>query len=174
MTFRRVPIQEFEPDQPFSVVSSVTVIAHNPFEEQPALIRKLRDLTEPGGHAIILENAADQAAHVFSNSPAGWERLFADAGFELVTSRAYDYSPAIRLVAGMRRMASRALPGRRNGGRQYVDPTADRDLPGGIVRRLDTLVQLGAVKVDHRIEPQLLRRQVNVPSVHRGFLFRAV
>src|SRR5919199_192370 len=61
--YLRTSIQEFAPEEPFDLVSSVTVLQHIPFSEQEAAIHKLRELTKDGGHALVLENTREQAVH---------------------------------------------------------------------------------------------------------------
>src|SRR5688572_26487965 len=56
-------IQDFH-DEPFDLVNSVTVIQHNPHAEQQTIVRRLRALLRPGGHALIMENTVDRLPHV--------------------------------------------------------------------------------------------------------------
>ena len=52
----------------FDLLTSVTVIQHNPPDEQEKLIRHIRRLLVDGGHVLALENVRDQDVHVFSSS----------------------------------------------------------------------------------------------------------
>ena len=99
---RRYPDVEFEQAadpglqfaQPFDLVSTVTVIQHIPFDEQRAVVERLRALIENGGRFIALENVSHQELHVFARRPDDWTALFGEAGFELLECRPYDYSPS--------------------------------------------------------------------------------
>jgi SAM-dependent methyltransferase len=178
MTFHEGAIQEFEPDHKFDLVSSVTVIAHNPFDQQPTVVRKLRELLNSGGHAIILENVSDQTTHVFANPPERWQELFENAGFTLRRRLGYDYSPSIRAVAAARKRASRLLsrPDARDEPLRPDDPQLlnghEQRLPPAI-KTVDLLSQRCAVLLDDRIEGELVRRQPSLTSLHAGFLFEA-
>jgi hypothetical protein len=153
-------------------VTSVTVLQHIPHEEQPQVVRKLRTLLRDGGHALLLENVADDAPHVFSRSVDGWRRLFESSRFSIVAERPYDYSPSLRLLGAL----TRRLRGARSEAatpETYLVPAAD----GPPRRRLASAVlraaQRGAVAVDRVIEPRLVARAAPLPSVHHGYLLRA-
>ncbi len=172
VTFERAAAQDFRTDIRFALLVSVTVIQHVPFDEQDAVIARMRELCAPGAYAIVLENVRDQDPHVFANSIRGWRTKFEQRGFSLVTMQRYDYSPFLRLVAALRRGANRAL-GRRapaespeslvgaGGGRDAMSVASDA------AKRV-------AVSLDSLIEPLLIAQNVPLPSVHCGLLFRAV
>jgi SAM-dependent methyltransferase len=173
MTFECVPAQELRPVLAFDLVSSVTVIAHNPFDEQERIVEHLRSILANGGHAIVLENVRDHGRHVFSRSESGWVELFEAAGFELINHRRYDYSPCLRLV-------SRGLAlGRAVSGQVVADePSPASHMArshGGSASSLRQAVVLArriARTIDSRIEPELIRRNPRIASGHCGFVFR--
>jgi SAM-dependent methyltransferase len=173
MRFDCVPVQELVAEQPYDLITTVTVIQHLPADEQARAIGKIGALLQPGGHVIALENVADQGEHVFANSIDGWTRLFAGAGLSLVELRRYDYSPALR---ASNRLMRAALPRGRtqapaapqavpNGG-------AGRSALGAALRRVAWGARHAAVAIDDRLEPILIRLNAPLPTVHCGFLFR--
>jgi len=179
MTFIHTPIQEFEPPERFGMISSVTVIQHNPFDEQRAIARKFAELIQSGGHVLILENMKDQGAHVFANTAEGWRRLFEGAGFTLVARRYYDYSPFLRasfaLAAGARKILGGFGPAPQDSPQTLLAPAShggNGSGVGGALRRCRRAAMRVAVLADHLVEP--IATRVNLPgcSVHCGFLFR--
>jgi 2-polyprenyl-3-methyl-5-hydroxy-6-metoxy-1,4-benzoquinol methylase len=179
MDFHCCSLQEYEPDTPFHLVSSVTVLQHIPFGEQIPAVQKVRSTLIDGGHAIVLENIRDQAAHVFSRSIADWTDLFVGERLEVVTVRRYDYNPTLRAIGLGRRLGRRVLR-RSNGtgaaalnrgraGRIGYSPKSAHSTPRPVA-----LAQRVAVSVDSRLETPLVRRNVRLPTVHAGLLLRAV
>ncbi|MEW5847194.1 MAG: class I SAM-dependent methyltransferase [Myxococcota bacterium] len=180
--FQCVSLQDFRTEEPYDLVSTVTVIQHNPHDEQHAMIAQLRRLLRPGGHALILENIRDQGAHVFSNSVEEWERRFASHGFRRVLIQRYDYSPLTRIYATVRGRVA-AIPRRflggapQGGGGVEVYMTSHiprRNGSMGALRRGDLAIRHILVRMDDVIEPTLTRRNLPLPTVHCGFLFEAV
>jgi SAM-dependent methyltransferase len=181
MKFHSGPIQDFTPDGPFDLVTHVTVIQHLPFDEQPKALAKIASIVKPGGHVLSLENVADQGAHVFANSIDGWTRAFADVGFDRVALRRYDYSPATRLSTTLVNVTARAaravgLMKPADGAGAPRAPTADGLDEGGFLRRAVRSAGWAsrrlAVSVDEPIERFLVGKNLNLPTVHCGFLFR--
>jgi 2-polyprenyl-3-methyl-5-hydroxy-6-metoxy-1,4-benzoquinol methylase len=175
--FECVSVQEFEPEEPFDLISSVCVLQHNPFPEQDAMIRKLRAMIQPEGYVLALENVRDQAPHVFSNSLSGWQARFGNAGFESVAIQRYDYNFLNRLYGALRRRAASVL----KSSKSIAEITPEKYLtrtPGGrkttLLRHLDTGASRVAVAVDGVPEPLLIRSNLRLPTVHCGFLFKAV
>jgi|SRR5215217_112463 len=175
--FECVSVQEFEPEEPFDLISSVTVLQHNPFPEQDAMIRKLRAMIQPGGYVLALENVRVQAPHVFSNALSGWQASFANAGFECVGIQRYHYNFLNRLYEALRRRAASVL----KSSKSVAEITPEKYLtrtPGErkttILRHLDTGARRVAVAVDGVPEPLLIRSNLTLPTVHCGFLFKAV
>jgi hypothetical protein len=152
------------------------VLAHNPFAEQAVALRKLRSLLRDGGHVIALENISEQAAHVFSNPPDGWIGAFERAGFKLLAQRPYDYSPATRGLAVMRRLGRRALLNGAAGATPEGLMTSNGSSGGRLARwrEANFVAQDLAARIDERIEPELVKRAPNMTAVHCGFLFEAV
>ena len=178
--FHHVPVQEFTPERPFELVSTVTVLQHLPPDEQRRAIGNIARLLVPGGYALCLENISDQSLHVFANSRAEWERSFAAAGLSLIRSKRYDYSPFIRLSTGVMGAAS-ALARRLGVSATPPDlgvPRATEDEPGRepdirrFARSAAWMVRRVATSLDDRLEPLLIRWNVDVPTVHCGFLFQ--
>ena len=90
-------IQDFNTTDRYDLISSVTVVQHIPFQEQDAVLSKIRKLICDDGYALLLENICDQDLHVFSHSIDGWKKKFSDAGFSVVAIQRYDYSPFLRI-----------------------------------------------------------------------------
>jgi SAM-dependent methyltransferase len=173
LRFEVAALQEFEDPDGFDLISSVTVIQHNPFEHHVALAAKMRSLTRAGGHLILLENIRDRSSYTFPHPTEGWIDLFRGAGFELAAVRPYDFSPALRavlraraVVSGLRRALSpheQSKPHR---------PAAPRSPSGG--HRALMVALRAAVTVDRPLERLFARRHEGRSSIHCGFLFRAV
>ena len=175
--FECVSVQKFEPEEPYDLISSVTVLQHNPFAEQDTIIRKLRAVTTAGGYLLALENVRDQASHVFSNSVSGWQARFRNAGFESVAIQRYDYSFLNRLYGDLRRRVASALKPSKSiaeiAPEEYMARTPD-DRKTALLRQLDTGARRVAVAVDGVPEPLLIRSNLPLPTVHCAFLFKAV
>lgn len=179
IAFHCCSLQEYEPESPFDLVSSVTVLQHVPFGEQTDAIASMRSALVKGGHAIALENSHDQASHVFSRSIRDWIDLFGHQGFQVTTVRRYDYNPTLRAIGFARRLGRQAL-------RRSSEPTSlgsdgsgakeglDRAKPGRGTSQILARAQQIAVSVDSLIEGPLVKRNARLPTVHAGYLFRAV
>ena len=173
-------MQDFSSDSPFDLVSTVTVLQHNPPADQDSMIGNMRRLLRPRGHAIVLENVSDQDVHVFANSIDGWIERFGRAGFRCVEIRRYDFSPLLRVD---RFLALRARSLARMGG-LVRDAAAPRD-PGAPVRPAprglrrvfgaahDSILHV-CVAADALVENALVEANAPLPTVHCGFLFAAV
>ena len=85
-------LQNYDSLSKFDVISSVTVLQHNPFSEQLPIIEKMRSLLKKGGYVIMLENTLDQDPHVFANSVHGWIDKFEEVGFICLKTQKYDFS----------------------------------------------------------------------------------
>ena len=141
------------------------------------MIRKLRAMTQPGGYVLALENVRDQAPHVFSNSLSGWQAKFEKAGFESVATQRYDYIFLNRLYGALRRRAASVL----KSSKSTAEITPEKYLtrtPGyrktTLLRHLDAGASRVAVAVDGVPETLLIRSNLTLPTVHCGFLFKAV
>jgi len=150
-------IQDFR-DEPFDLVTSVTVIQHNPPPEQQAIVRRIRSLVRDGGHALIMENTVDVLPHVFARDEKGWRALFEENGFRTIDSIRYDY----RIAQRVGRTLATSVGAR--GGESAARP----GVPGSPRRLKRTLVG-----IDQRLEAALVRLAVK-GATHCGFLFRAV
>jgi SAM-dependent methyltransferase len=178
-TFECTSVQALAPDMSFELVTCVTVLQHLPFDEQPRAAKAIRDALLPGGHLVLLENLRDKAPHVFSNTAAGWTRLFHDCGFRVLAFRRYDYNPALRAVNWMRQRWHPGVEQRKSGRRP---PVEDHRLTEGsrlgrelrdLGKRSVPMAQRTALTVDARVEPLLIRYSPPLGSVHGGFLLEA-
>jgi SAM-dependent methyltransferase len=174
LRFEVAALQEFDDRVGFDLISSVTVIQHNPFEHHQALAAKVRSLTRGGGHLILLENVRDRSSYTFPHPPRGWIELFGGAGFELVAARPYDFSPMLRAVLrareavnGLRRPAATAAQEQS----EPLRPAAPRS-PSAARAALMAALRV-AVTVDRPVERFLARHPEGRSSIHCGFLFRA-
>jgi SAM-dependent methyltransferase len=169
------PIQDFEDETRFDLISSVTVIQHNPPDEQHRILEHLRSLARPGAHFIMLENIRDQHMHVWAHSIDEWTALAKNAGFQLQTVRRYDYNPLLSLRGPIRRQAAKILG--------WDKTTSPKDMADrgrrtqGDAHSLAKRAYYGATRVamqvDAVLEPQLIRRNWAIPSGHAAFLFFA-
>jgi len=167
--FQCTPLQDLDTARRFDIATSVTVIQHAPVEAQEAMVERLGALVKPGGHALLLENVADQTPHVFARSIDGWTSLFERFGFRLERLHRYDYSPMNRSIDWLAGRISSRRSTMRPGG-AGADPVqmgvARWGTPVRVARRL-------AVAVDYPVEAALLALDRPLPSTHCGFLFRA-
>ncbi len=168
-------IQDYHPKKPFDLISSVTVIQHIPFEEQNIVIQKLRDLIKDNGFAIVLENIHDQGPHVFSNTIKEWQKKFHDAGFSTIAVQRYDYSPFLRIDAWISQQLVR-MGGRSNSNSpgSFVTSSTLKSGPRYYLRNANQIIQRLAVGFDSLLEPVLVRVNIGLPTIHCGFLFKAV
>jgi len=170
--FELVALQDFEDAEGFDLISSVTVIQHNPFEHHAALAAKMRSLVRDGGHVMLLENVRDRSSYTFPHPPEGWIELFRAADFEVIATRPYDFSPMLRAV-----LRARAAIGelKRARGRQAAPepprPAAPR--PSSPAHAALMVALRAAVSVDKPIERLFARHPDGRTSIHCGFLFRA-
>jgi SAM-dependent methyltransferase len=173
-------MQDFSSDSPFDLITTVTVLQHNPPADQDGMIANMRRLLRPGGHALVLENVSDQDVHVFANSIEGWTERFARAGFRRAAVRRYDFSPLLR-VDRFVALGARSLA--RRGGLVHGDGAAPMD-PGAPVRPTqsglrrvfgaahDSVLRI-CVAADTLVEKALVEANAPLPTVHCGFLFCA-
>jgi SAM-dependent methyltransferase len=170
LRFEVASLQEFEDRDGFDLISSVTVIQHNPYEHHAPLAEKMRSLTRDGGHVIMLENVRDRSSYMFAHATGEWIELFSDAGFELVTVRPYDFSPLLRTV-----LRARAALNTLRGGRSAQDEPRRPAAPRSSSRRHDALMVAlrAAIAVDSPLERFFARHPDGRTSIHCGFLFRA-
>lgn len=174
LSFECIALQDLQPEQPFDLVCSVTVLGHVPHDEQPRALDRLRMITAPGGHVLLLENLRDQAAHVFANSLAEWTDMMREHSFRRLAVAPYGYDPALRALAGTRRLAG-SLAARRRGSSAPVDHDgASRQVARGdalAVRAYGGALSLAGM-ADRRLDPWLTRREAHIPPpVHAGMLF---
>jgi len=171
MRFVCVPVQDFEDDQRFDLVTSVTVLQHLPHAEQERAVTRLAAAVRPGGHVLLLENTGDhRSPNVFPNSAERWAQLFHARGIPLKRSLRYDYSPALRTYyACTRLLRSRAqrlageLP--TSGG----DSTA-RESPVSLLVRADRAARVVASIIDTPLEAALFAAKAPLSTPHCGLL----
>jgi SAM-dependent methyltransferase len=173
-------MQDFSSDAPFDLVTTVTVLQHNPPPDQDAMIANMRRLLRPGGSALVLENVSDQDVHVFANSIEGWTRRFERAGFRRVEVRRYDFSPLLRIDRFVALGARKLLRGgvHRGAAAPPLDPGAPvRSTPSRLRRVFgaarDSVLRV-CVAADTLVEKALVEANAPLPTVHCGFLFTAV
>jgi 2-polyprenyl-3-methyl-5-hydroxy-6-metoxy-1,4-benzoquinol methylase len=179
--FHEIALQDYQPQEPFDLVSSVTVLQHIPFEEQIVCVRRLRGMMKPGGHAIVLEHILDQQSpHVFSRAVDEWRAVFREARFECLAARRYNYSVALRSYSALRKHLSRPDWIRRPDAELRPEDLIARKaqvVPTGPFRVLRVVDRAGmrmAVASDCVLEPRLISRQPHHPrAANCGFLFRA-
>jgi 2-polyprenyl-3-methyl-5-hydroxy-6-metoxy-1,4-benzoquinol methylase len=164
--FECVAIQDYAPRDRFDLLSSVTVLQHQPYDQQEIALRRLRALSKDGGHLIAMENVRDQGRHVFSRTIAGWCEQFESAGFRVLHTYRYDYSPAARALGSARRVLGPTLRARPAHG---VEGTG----AGGAMYGVDRALRRVAVSLDTVVEPVLIRARLALPTVHCGFVCRA-
>lgn len=177
-------IQEYNPDKHFDVISSVTVLQHIPFEEQEKLIQKIRKMLKVNSYAIVMENIHDQGPHVFSNTIHEWRTKFETVGFRTMAIQRYDYSPFIRFYNSLAHKitpVSIRFSSRRTkilSPEDLVDSYANESsVPRQEVSqwlKLHQAILKVCVRVDSVVEPLLVHSNIPFPTVHCGFLFKAV
>ena len=176
MTFERAAIQDYTAEEPFDIVSSVTVIQHIPADEHALVIRKIRSLVKTGGYALILENIRDHLPHVFAHPIAEWQARFQQAGFRLIARRRYDYSVCLRTYEWLTRRVVIPLLARHRHFPDTSDLTPERflaRLEPHPLRVVNDVLRSLAVIPDAVMETCLVAGNVPLPSVHCGFLFEA-
>lgn len=180
--FYHSSIQDFEPESAFDLICSITVIQHIPAEEQKIVINKLRSLLNLGGYCIIMENLKHQAIHLWSKKVASWKRSFEQAGFRTIAVQYYDYSPFLRTYSLFENLYHR-LDIRR--GKKEINISPEMVIEGYIQRRKQrSSTEIGSIArdslrfvpmcLDYLIEPMLIRQNLPLPTLHCGFLFKAV
>lgn len=175
-TFLNVSVQDYVPEGPFDLVSSVEVLQHNPPEQQRGVIRKLRDCLIPGGHAIVLEGTGnDPRPQAFYRPVADWIDVFERSGFRVVATRRYYYHLALRAST---RLASVLAARGPNGDGPPRDsdpgPGEEAATPRPKRGRLRRFAFRAVVEIEAPIESMLTRTNVALPHANCGFLFRAV
>ncbi len=169
-----VAVRDFDPERPFDLITSVTVLQHLPFPEQRAAARRIAGMLAPRGNLAILENISDRSSSVvFPHRVRGWIELFEDEGLSVKSVLGYDYSPSLRSYYWL----TRALRQR------YFRPDEDdRLLPkvsgvpgrGDIriyARRADRGIRVGASTLDSVLEPLFISRQPMLSTGHCAILF---
>jgi 2-polyprenyl-3-methyl-5-hydroxy-6-metoxy-1,4-benzoquinol methylase len=187
--FFNIAAQDFNPEAPFDLISTVTVIQHNPFEEQDVVIRKMRQMLKPGGHVIALENTFEQAANTHSNSIEVWKSKFEKAGFATVAVQRYDYIPFLRVYLWLGSKLYRAFINNKTFNQMAmtpetlvtvqtdISPTYHQEASKGMRKIIHELFNTGkavAIVFDTVAETALIAANWNFTTYHCGFVFKAV
>jgi SAM-dependent methyltransferase len=182
MRFEHTSLQEFaegpDVEGAYSLVTSVTVIQHNPFEEQERMVRAIAHTLRDDGHVVILENLLVQSPHVFSRSVEGWQTLFFGAGLCCVAVRRYDYSPFSRAGAAvMHRLRWLSHRSRRLEEQAAAEPESYltrepvRGSTGTRLRAMRREIRRACVALDDLSERCLMPLNLPRGAVHAGLLF---
>ena len=177
-------MQDFSSDAPFDLITSVTVIQHNPPDAQDRMIANMRSIVRCGGQVLALENVADQDVHVFASSIDGWISRFERAGFRMRRVHRYDYSPFLRadrfVTSNVRRLVGAPARLLRRPEPQPLPldpgaPVASRATP---LRRALQVARVSALRLlvaaDSLVEGALVEANVPFPTIHCGFQFEAI
>jgi 2-polyprenyl-3-methyl-5-hydroxy-6-metoxy-1,4-benzoquinol methylase len=175
-------LQEYSPEEPFDLVSSVEVLQHNPFEEQENVIRKIRESLTDGGYVIMLEGIGeDPRAWAFFRAIDSWIEAFEKSGFRTIALQRYSYHPVLKLSGSVRRQLASMLTVQKklsrdkvNSDKEDLDPEAEAAIPEAKGGYLHGLAKRMIVGLDAPVEFLLLRsnRDILTPS-NCGFLFQA-
>lgn len=171
LEFLCTSVQEYFPEEPFDLVSSVEVIQHNPLEEQYVMIRKIRELLRDGGYLIMLEGIQeDGRLHYFPRTIASWMEVFESSGFRTLAVQRYEYNLVMAAMSWLRA----AIRGEH---RSSVSDTSLEDLAeiqkpeSGYLPNIAKRLAVGLDKVPESI---LVHRNIALPSHQCGFLFQAI
>ena len=170
LEFLCTPVQDYFPEEPFDLVSSVEVIQHNPLEEQYAMIRKIRELLRSGGYLIMLEGIQeDGRAHYFPKTIAGWIEVFESSSFRTLAIQRYAYTLVMAAMSFLRMSIRGGHRSSRND--SSVEDLAEiRNPESGY---LPNFAKRVAVGLDTVPESVLVHRNASLPSHQCGFLFQA-
>jgi len=174
ITFHCADIASFTTETSFALLSSVTVIQHNPLHDQKLIFQRLADLSATDAYFVMLENTHDHAAHVWSHSVDEWLQLAKEAGFKEVTIRKYDYNPMMSLLKKVKRRLATpvSVKNEQTINRMLLDASGDASGLNRIVKKLFNVCAFVANRFDRIIEPTLVRFQIRASSTHVGILFR--
>lgn len=156
--FQYSSIQDFGGSD-FDLVTSITVIQHNPEDEQQRIVRKFRAMLRSGGYALIMENIVDRLPSVFANSVDGWRTLFEENGFQQLALRTYDYRSLQRLMGKRPALAAT---------RSSATPRPT----GGTAQRARQLFKRFIVAGDGLLEPAFVAAKLP-GATHCAFLYRS-
>ncbi|NNC95428.1 MAG: methyltransferase domain-containing protein [Chitinophagales bacterium] len=78
-------------DNHFDYIVSITVLHHNPQEDQKKIIKELSRILKPGGKIFIMESCRSEYFTTFSNTEEEWEAMFAESGMRMNKKRLYRY-----------------------------------------------------------------------------------
>ena len=198
--FYCTPVQDYRAEEPFDLISAVTVVQHIPFDEQEVVFRKLRNMIRTGGHMIMLDSIYYQTPHVFSHTVKEWQTRVEKVGFSCIATQRYDYTPFLRLSSKTMALLSMLILRRRpvidmpptpetldDAPPVYVSGGGHRNFFGwlgtviNIILGATTPVILGdnrlpglSSRLDAIVEPVLVRANIPFYARHCGFLFRAI
>jgi trans-aconitate methyltransferase len=176
LAFHCTSIQDYVPEEPFDLVSSVEVLQHNPFEQQEVAARRIREALRDGGYLIVLEgvNENHPRQDAFFRTIDDWVEMFENAGFRKVAIRRYYYNMILTAVGWLASILRRPEESSRD---ELLNPEelAIKEMAvnpkGGYVRNL---VKRLVVRLDASVESVLVRANLALPHYNCGFLFQAV
>lgn len=171
-----VSLQDYSPSLKFKLIVSVTVLQHNPYDEQAAAAKKIGELLAEGGHLILLEDTGKEAAGLFPRSIANWRGLFEDSGLVCLEERPYDYSPFIRMhwwVVSRALALFRRMTGMNKAPtpETYLAPSSGR--LSSVLRAGSDAARFAAAALDRIIEPACRAARAGPSPLQCGFLFKA-
>jgi len=180
--FHCTSVQDYSAEEPFDLISAVTVVQHIPFNEQDVVLRKFREIIRLGGHVIMLESIHYQTVNVFSNSVKEWRAKVEDAGFRCIAIQRYDYSPyqrsyfwlVHRLILILRRSTVEEPAMTPTDLVDSYTTSASRIVHKNFFGKLDNAFTSLAVRLDTGVEPLLINSNIGLGARHCGFLFRAI
>jgi len=175
--FSCTSIQDYFTEEPFDLVSTVTVVQHIPFDEQDVVFQKLRGFLRVNGYAIMLESIHYQTPHVFSNTIKEWQARAEKAGFHCMAILRYDYSPFLRLRSWMAQRLMLILRRSHLNDTALTPETFVASSTGGHRNFFSSLNKTAtrlALGLDTIMEPILINSNIALPARHCGFLFKAI
>jgi len=175
--FFNTPIQDYVAEEPFDLISAVTVIQHIPFDEQDVVFQKLRGFLRVNGYAIMLESIHYQTPHVFSNTIQEWQARVESAGFRCMAIQRYDYSPFLRLHSWIVQRLMLMLRRSHLNDTVLTPETIVASSIGGhrnFFSSLDSAATRLSLGLDTMLESILIYSNVALPARHCGFLFKAI
>jgi len=180
--FYCISVQDYLAEEPFDLISAVTVVQHIPFDEQGVVFQKFRDIMRVGGHIIMLDSIHYQTPHVFSNTVREWQTKVEKAGFRCIAIQRYDYTPFLRFYSCMEQRIMLMLrqgvlneaaltPEALVASPPVASSTGGRRNFFGWLAGALTRLSLG---LDTLVEPVLVQSNIPLLARHCGFLFRAI
>lgn len=87
------------PDNHFDLVSSITVLQHNPYDSQKKIIKNICSATKCGGYILIIEHTKKHSGlDMFPRSKNEWIKLFEENGCICIATKGVLYVPLYKLL----------------------------------------------------------------------------